>query len=79
MTILKVTEKGIEKIRLAHWANPRAHIALTKLGDGLYGPWAFLHDDVAQPAMGIPVGSQEILTVEIEGDGWSEYREEPDA
>ncbi len=61
MNLKEVQEKGLLKIRLPKW-NKFAYIRLTKLPDGIYGPWAELIDVNSDP---IPM-----LTMSLAGDEW---------
>ena len=75
MTIKEIMGKGITKIRLPVWVNPNAHLKLDKFEDGTYGPWAHLFDEWGQRALGLEIGSQEVLIYELKETNWEEFKE----
>jgi hypothetical protein len=45
MTLREAAAKGVERVRLAHWANPSDYVKIDII-DGLAGPWAHLYSPV---------------------------------
>ena len=43
MTLAECAQKGIDKIRKAHWANPKTYVKIDIIDDG-FGPWGHLYD-----------------------------------
>lgn len=58
MNIQEALDKRIPRVRMAHWKNPNCYLRLSLLEDGTYGVWTELYDDISQPLLGLPVGSQ---------------------
>jgi hypothetical protein len=72
MTLSECTEKGIDKVRKAVWADPDAHLELDLMEGGKRGPWGHLYDKASQDAMDVEC-PQDILVLGDTADDWEEY------
>lgn len=74
MTISELFAKGVRQFRDPKW-NEQAYLEFTYVDEAqkLHGPVLRLVDPPGQEAMNIPIGSQELLHIYCDGDGWEEF------
>lgn len=80
MTLNEAIERGISKLRLAHWANPQAHIEFDVIhadGKAWHGPWVRLYDSSSHAALRVPDPQEYLWHYLLGGDkeDWQEYVE----
>jgi len=76
MKLRELMNKGIRKVRFKFW-NEDSYLELYMTDKGKYGPWAKLFDEHGQRALGLPLGSQKILLLDLDldDDRWEEFTE----
>ena len=71
MTLIEASQKGIDKVRKAIWANPEAYMKID-IVDGKLGPWGHLYDQPTQDALGVE-SPQNTLIIGDRQDDWIKF------